>query len=348
MGQLRNAGFTLIEIMLALGVLGVGMVMIAAIFPAAAYQTREADKTTHAILICDNARTILQLKAMHENGDFGTAMGEVDWRANGNVNELLGVRSAFVPVPFGDDPGSDPAIIHPDDGWYPSGPYLDEFNGRQGWVALVRQYTGKPSSPVNNNDYQFIVVAYRKFEGMDYNADAGNTGKVIDDFGTWPNGVAWCDGEDRPALVRVSADPWPGVLSAGSFDNVTIRQDDTGCFVFFCDSANADAIQFVSVGSPVILDGVVDTAIPPVIDEADWGRFPTIVEISEDRQPDPRTGQSAFVARLSGDLFAEDDDPSDPNHPRRCGVWLMPGAGFRTPSPAIGASSFRTVLRSFN
>lgn len=317
-------GFTLIEIMLALGVLGVGMIMVAAVFPAAIYQTRAADRTTHSILICDNARAILQLKATH-----------------GRMDVLPDIDTAFVPVVIDDPAGEDPLddiVIHADDAWYPSGPYLAEFNDRQGWVALARRYGS------DDNDYQIVVIAYRKFDGMGYEVDGGNS--VLDEHeNQWNAGEAWCDGRNRPALVRISGDPWPGNLDSPTLNigDVTITQSNGECFVFFPSLAGESpedcALQFVSMGSPVILDGT------PASTPGDWGRFPTIVEI-EDRNADgdyftdPRTGDRSIRCRLSGNIFARDDDD-----PRECSIWLMPGAGFRTPSPAIGAASFRTVLR---
>jgi len=348
------AGFTLIEIMLALGVLGVGMIMVAAIFPAAIYQTRAADRATHAVLICDNARATLQLKATED------AINTM-WASGAPENN---VASAFAPVKI-DDPARDllryeashaltNIAIHAEDARYPTGPLVADINDRQGWVALVRHMPG------TQHDYQFVVIAYRTFDGMDYQYDYTDRtgGKDVADPDTWPRGVAWCDGRGRPALVRIADTAWPDELDQldPAIEDVTITQDDTGCFVYVSESSNADALQFISLDSPVILDGWQPPVGQGPTIPADWGRFPTIMAI-EDEIPgiedaehagdpfeDPVTGETSIRCRLSGDLFAEDDDPDNPDHPRRCGIWVMPGAGFRTPSPAIGAASFRMVL----
>ena len=163
LGRARR-GFSLIEIMLALGVLGVGMVMVAAIFPAAIYQTRAADRTTHAILICENARAILTMKATH------TGMGA--------MGGGLDVNTEFAPVVI-DDPDRptppdivNPRVIHADDAWYPTGPLMTGVNDRQGWVAMARRVAH------GANNYQIVVIAYRKFEGLGYDHNSG-TGKLI-------------------------------------------------------------------------------------------------------------------------------------------------------------------------
>jgi len=333
-----RAGFTLIEIMLALGVLGVGMIMVAAISPAAIYQTRAADRATHAVLICDNARATLQLKA---TDSAMVATGTPD----------LNVNTEFAPVEI-DDPARNPGasepdilphiVVHAEDARYPTGPLVADVNDRQGWVALTRRRTAGTTG-----HYQFVVIAYRKFEGMGYTEADGGHNVIDQDLDEWDEGETWCDGRGRPALVRISDEPWPASLGEPSveIEDVTITQVDDpdddypGCLIWIEVEDNAHAKEFLSVGSPVILDGR-NTA-----DGASWGRFRTIVEIWEGTHYRPDDNTECWVVRLSGDLLDENDESPLGTEPlRERGIWVMPGAGFRTPSPAIGAASFRMVL----
>lgn len=163
-------GFTLIEIMLALGVLGIGMVMVASIFPAAIKQTQTSDRNTKAMVIADNARAILEMHLSQAG--------------------LAGHLSAaeFGEVTFGDT-GAE--FIHPDDSWYPSGDPAVVDNGRYGWLALVRQV--RPGA----NDYQVAVIPYEKFSGVDYGPDNRPDLVLIrDDQAGMDNAEVWQDGAD--------------------------------------------------------------------------------------------------------------------------------------------------------
>ena len=134
-----GAGFTLIEILLALGILAFALSMVAAVFPVAILQAKQADRTTMDTLIAENALAVIKATARHSTfATVGTTMVPVVLQNGGG-----GLRS-----------------LHVDDTRYPIG----DDESRYGWVALVRQ-----SSP-GANDYQFVVIPYEKSPGVNYGA----------------------------------------------------------------------------------------------------------------------------------------------------------------------------------
>jgi len=67
--RLRRRGFSLTEILMAVGILGIGMTMVASIFPVAVDQTRRANDTTMAALCARSAAAIMRAR----RGDFVNA-----------------------------------------------------------------------------------------------------------------------------------------------------------------------------------------------------------------------------------------------------------------------------------
>jgi len=135
-----GAGFTLIEILLALGIMAFALSMIAAVFPVAILQSKQADRATMATLIGENAQAVIKATARH--------------------SAFNGVPPSMTLVHIKDG-GSGSRALHIDDTRYPTG---DEESA-YGWVALVRQ------APGGANDYQFVVIPYEKQPGVDYGAD---------------------------------------------------------------------------------------------------------------------------------------------------------------------------------
>lgn len=62
---LRRAGFTLVELMLAIGILGVGLVMIGTAFPSAMLENKQSMDDTMATLVGQNAVAIARTRLRH-------------------------------------------------------------------------------------------------------------------------------------------------------------------------------------------------------------------------------------------------------------------------------------------
>lgn len=60
-----RSGFSLTEILMAVGILGVGMTMVASIFPVAVDQTRRANDTTMAALCARSAAAVMRARRSH-------------------------------------------------------------------------------------------------------------------------------------------------------------------------------------------------------------------------------------------------------------------------------------------
>ncbi|MHC4129030.1 MAG: type IV pilus modification PilV family protein, partial [Planctomycetota bacterium] len=68
--MMRCKGFTLTEVLMAIFILGIGVLGIAALFPAGIAQQRASVDDVIGPLVADNA--IALLRARLEPGDFGT------------------------------------------------------------------------------------------------------------------------------------------------------------------------------------------------------------------------------------------------------------------------------------
>jgi len=127
----RNRGFTLAEIMIALGILGIGMTMVAAVFPAAMKFNEASNNSTLGTIICENAFVLSHLALYSDDVD----------ESPGNPIELK---------TFADDMLDD-FITFPEQ-HYPTG----QGTSKTGFVLMARKLSA------DGDDYQFVTVAYRK------------------------------------------------------------------------------------------------------------------------------------------------------------------------------------------
>ncbi|MHC4101017.1 MAG: type IV pilus modification PilV family protein, partial [Planctomycetota bacterium] len=67
---MRRNGFTLMEVLIAIFILGIGVIGIAALFPAGIAQQRSSVDDVLGPVVADNAMALL--RARLEPGDFGT------------------------------------------------------------------------------------------------------------------------------------------------------------------------------------------------------------------------------------------------------------------------------------
>jgi prepilin-type N-terminal cleavage/methylation domain-containing protein len=130
----RRGGFSLSEILVATAVLGVGLVMVIAVFPAAIEVNKDSTADVMGTMICENALNVAktELKTSQvPNGTFGTG------------------------VSF--SPGL-PASPTWADLTYPAG----DANLYRGCLVLARQVTA------GRNDYQFVLAAFTKSNSNNY------------------------------------------------------------------------------------------------------------------------------------------------------------------------------------
>jgi prepilin-type N-terminal cleavage/methylation domain-containing protein len=126
----QRGGFTLAEILVALGILAIGMSMVAAIFPAAMEFNRASTNDTLGTIICEN----------------GLAISELELTA-----EVVNVSpTPTVLTVFADDTKDD--HIKKAAQRYPTG----KTDSRTGFVMMVRKLTATGSIS------QVVTVAYRK------------------------------------------------------------------------------------------------------------------------------------------------------------------------------------------
>ena len=143
-------GFTLMELMMSLGILVVGLAMIATAFPSAMMETKHSVADTTATMISENAAAICRVKISHD-ADKGSVGGTLA-NATALINSTAHTGDLTYPVARGDHVSApdDWIQIPPGGTWFPS--------TRYGWLLAARQPTDN-----NTNDYQLVIVPYRKF-----------------------------------------------------------------------------------------------------------------------------------------------------------------------------------------
>ena len=147
----RGGGFTLIELLLSLGVLTIGLAMVAAVFPAALLETEESVRNADTVLITRNAVSLIVAKLKHEllwdsSGD-GLIKEADDAKVDTEVVDCTSVH-------FTTD-GADKY------------PYGGDTANRRGFKVLARRLDSE-------NRYEFFIVAYTcLFENDTSDPDAG-------------------------------------------------------------------------------------------------------------------------------------------------------------------------------
>ena len=165
----RRLAFTMIELMIAIAILGVGLAMIAAIFPTAIKENQISFDHTIGTIICENGLDVAT--TMLKPTDFTS---EIIVLADETHEGLIGRRSQHHPQ------GTDEADIDPD-------------KKLQGFVVLGRKILMQASdgSWKETRSYHFVVVAYARKRRVDPATDlypsvrAISTGVDIADWVIW-------------------------------------------------------------------------------------------------------------------------------------------------------------------
>ncbi|MFA6186313.1 MAG: prepilin-type N-terminal cleavage/methylation domain-containing protein [Phycisphaerae bacterium] len=150
----RQSGFSLVEVLMAVGILTVGLILVATMFPAAIFMTTVASERTMAAIVADEAFAKIQIYDMN-----GIAINKLndpcscyDWGKEKTVAEIADSEFAYPPVD-------------------PNGGSSQYF-----WSALYK----KKNNIAEDREFQITVfVARRMNSGLDYvsSADDGNGGK---------------------------------------------------------------------------------------------------------------------------------------------------------------------------
>jgi len=144
----RAGGFTLAELLIALGIIGVCMGMAAMLFPVAIQQQDQSVNDTVGIMVCQNGLLVAKSLLSHPVPNADDNLRAIDAACLPLIDQFaLYYPGVQMPRPTGPQAGwvEDPAV--------PGDYYPDTLKG---CVVLIRQ----PNAGVN--DYQLIVVSFTK------------------------------------------------------------------------------------------------------------------------------------------------------------------------------------------
>ncbi|MFA6135358.1 MAG: type II secretion system protein [Phycisphaerae bacterium] len=146
----RRGGFSLAELMIAIGIMGVGITLVATIFPTALKQNEFSNNDTMGTLIAENGLAMAQ--ALVTKSFMNTTYPP-------STPDTLHVIADEEP-----NHCAAPYPIDANQQHYPTFPLADPnaaYAPYQGYVVLGR----KASTDANANDYQLVVVSYAKRAG---------------------------------------------------------------------------------------------------------------------------------------------------------------------------------------
>lgn len=116
MAKLRkNSGFSLTEVLLAVGIIAIGMTFVAGVFPVGIYLTTVATERTVAAIVADEAFAKIELYGVDLNSFSGTGLDD--------FNSVLPAGVNFDPGEFA----------------YPSDPAINISQKQYFWSALCRR-----------------------------------------------------------------------------------------------------------------------------------------------------------------------------------------------------------------
>jgi prepilin-type N-terminal cleavage/methylation domain-containing protein len=186
---IKQSGFSLTEVLMAVGILSIAMMMIATMFPVAIYLTSVAAERTMAAIVADGAFAKIQLYGFENPSDPNFYQWTFDYEQAHN-DPCLGSS----PCSAGSyDLFPDINEINPNEFSYP--PVDPCTNSRQYyWSALCKKLNSDP------NDAQYVVtvfVARKTNPGLTY---------------YWHDPYDCCDPNfsDRPRVIDINMQNVPG------------------------------------------------------------------------------------------------------------------------------------------
>jgi len=149
----RRGGFSLAEVLIAMGIFGLGLAFTASLFPTGASYTKTSIDNVLGPMICENGLGVIRTRIKHPNSYYTDKLPALTLIYE--ANSIPGVDRRFP---------------------------TDDSDTLFGFLVAGRQMrSGK-------NDYQFVIVAYRKSEpgagvGMEQKSgtisDHQNTSRVV-------------------------------------------------------------------------------------------------------------------------------------------------------------------------
>ena len=165
--QPGRAGFSLIELLISMGILVVGLVMAGTLFPAAIKQTSRSVDDTIGTIICQNALAVAKAKLTYNDGgpaDITTlapvapsSFVNVTWPTNTLITEAeLAYPAPRTPIASYIEPyAAPPNYPDPLGDWWNDGTN-DRPTTDHGAIVLARQVRA------GENDYLLVVISYKK------------------------------------------------------------------------------------------------------------------------------------------------------------------------------------------
>ncbi|MHC4387602.1 MAG: type IV pilus modification PilV family protein [Planctomycetota bacterium] len=120
-------GFSLTEVLLAVGTLSIGMIFVAGVFPVAVHFSTGATEQTIAAVVADEAFAKVRLYGEYAIDEYAAGVLPTDWVSDLPPDECVLFDDAM------------PISINPDEFGYPSDPNSDVSQRRYYWYALCRR-----------------------------------------------------------------------------------------------------------------------------------------------------------------------------------------------------------------
>ncbi|MFA5239604.1 MAG: prepilin-type N-terminal cleavage/methylation domain-containing protein [Phycisphaerae bacterium] len=214
--ELKKTGFSLTEILIAIGILSVGMIFIAGVFPVGIHLTTIATERTIAAVTADEAFAKVRIYA---EGDLGITTDNVVLSGL-SLNTLMDFNSPAVFLATAATAGN----IDADEFAYPSDPGINVSDKQYSWFALCRLTEVYPANP--NPPVQVTVFVCRRISPnlQYYQPTIGFAGEI--DW-TMPLNLG-----NRPVPIKIAVTP---VLVAGHENELAIAYSDAREIAFIND-----------------------------------------------------------------------------------------------------------------
>lgn len=223
-----RGGFTLLEIMFAVLILGIGFIAIASIFPAASVMQRETVQDAESDTIRRNATASLKARPIDGPLDqwldnhLNTSDWDIDRQVYSMPPELVGPASgSIIPMWSLYDrsfPGIAPLterqkelLADPDVDYRP--PQAEPAGRRYYWVPLIRDR----EEAANDHDWQVFVFILARNDNTVYRR--GTLSNPAPDSSEWAVPLSISRGRFVPGVLSIGASVDSGDLSRLEFEN---------------------------------------------------------------------------------------------------------------------------------
>lgn len=159
----RAAGFTLVEVLIAMGIFAVGFIAVAAMFPAAIHLQKQTMVDVESQLVAINAAAIVRTRKLTFNVSGAAGADLRDNSGNGTLQRLEDVKAVLA------------NRFRIGDRSYPTA--IPDFDDRRYfWVPMIRNVALDPddSSKLAEGTGGFIIVVFvlKRTQGVNYTFNA--------------------------------------------------------------------------------------------------------------------------------------------------------------------------------